>query len=524
METPGTSESTPLLRSPSISLPRIRPVIDRLLAQSNTTPTADHILARFPSHRDLTPSHRTAFVLITLLQIGSDARKQLARDDSLNLWDTWDHHANAELVAEHCASHVLEVWSNFLRVPRNNADFDALLWTVFPLGDDRRTSVCGAFLQLQPWSLENSTLVPVADFLCQNSGEGLLVHPLILSTVSRTWKHGRAVTLPPDAGLSSRLFHRIKSLGTPRSVCRFCLLVNVTEGFPRTLHLINLLMLVVYLVTLVYYVIHPPETARFGDRSFGLQGVYIIIYSLATILEEPATSLPFFLVFLCFAVTRAPVPGETSYTLTLLAILLNILRLHLPHPSSPIHLLPPRDIIPLSTFLLDGFTTISVPVILFFAPLLIISSYLLSSALVDTFPTLSLKPAPMEARAMFLSFSAFVLLLTISSLTLAILSSSQLAQGNSGPTDRWDRYSPRVGLESRRIFVRTVAKYSAPLYFPVPFNLLSLVLVRIPQIFVLLLRKSEWITSFNKLETAIWSVLVLPLSCVLAGFWLWGYV
>lgn len=145
MEAPVISESIPLLRSPSIPLPRIRPVIDRLLAQSNTTPTADHILAQFPSHRDLIPPYRTAFVLVTLLQIGSDAGKQLARDDSLNLWDTWDHHVNAELVAEHCTSHALEVWSNFLRVPRNNANLDALLWTLFPLGEDRYTGVCRTF-------------------------------------------------------------------------------------------------------------------------------------------------------------------------------------------------------------------------------------------------------------------------------------------------------------------------------------------------------------------------------------------
>ncbi|KAF9654324.1 hypothetical protein BDM02DRAFT_3182136 [Thelephora ganbajun] len=469
MEAPEISESTPLLRSPSISLPCIRPVIDCLLVQSNTTPTADHILAQFPSHRDFSPSYRTAFILITLLQIGSDARKQLARDDSLNLWDTWDHHVDAELIAEHCASHILEVWSIFLRVPRNNADLDALLWTVFPLGEDRCTGVC------------------LANLLCQNFGEGLLIHPLILSTVSRTWK--------------------IKSLGTP-----------------RILHLMNLLMLFMYLITLVHYVMYPLKTASSGDRSFGPQGAYVVIYSLATILDEPATCLPFFFVFLCFVVSWAPVPGETLYTLTLLAILLNIFQLHLPYPSSPIHLLPPRDILPLSTFLLDGFTTISLPVILFFAPLLIISSYLLSSALADVFPTINLKPAPMEARAMFLSFSGFALLLTISSLAFAILSSGQLAQGNSGPADRWDRYSLRVGLESRRIFIRTVAKYSSPSYFPVPFNLLSLVLVRIPQILVLLFRRSEWTTSFKKLETALWSVLVLPLSCILGGFWLWGYV
>jgi hypothetical protein len=129
----------------------------------------------------------------------------------------------------------------------------------------------------------------------------------------------------------------------------------------------------------------------------------------------------------------------------------------------------------------------------------------------------------MEARALFLSFSAFVLLLTISSLAFAILSSSQLAQGNPCPTDLWDRYSVKVGLEARRTFVRTVTKYSSPSYFPVPFNLLSLVLVRIPKNLLFLLRKSEWIASFQKLETALWSVLVLPLSCVLAGFWLWGY-
>lgn len=145
MQTPEISESTPLLRSPSTSLPSVRPVIDRLLARSNTAPSVDHILAQFPSQRDLTPSHRTAFVLITLLQIGCDARKQLARDRLSSLWDAWDHNVNAELVAEHCSSHLLEVWSDFLRVPRNNADLDALLWTVFPLGEDKCTGVCRMF-------------------------------------------------------------------------------------------------------------------------------------------------------------------------------------------------------------------------------------------------------------------------------------------------------------------------------------------------------------------------------------------
>jgi hypothetical protein len=152
MDTSEISESTPLLRSPAASLPCIRPVIDRLLAQSNTTPTADHILAQFPSYRDLTPSYRTAFVLITLLQIGCDARKPPARGLSLSLWDAWDHHVNADLIAEHCSSHILDVWSNFLRVPKNNADLDALLWTAFPLGEDRCTSVCRMFsnLSLKP--------------------------------------------------------------------------------------------------------------------------------------------------------------------------------------------------------------------------------------------------------------------------------------------------------------------------------------------------------------------------------------
>ena len=145
MEAPDISESTPLLHSPP--LPCIRLVIDRLLAQSNTTPVADHILAQFP-HRDFTPSYRTAFVLITLLQIESDARKQLACDDSLNLWETWDHHNNAEAVVEHCSSHALEVWSNFLQVQKSNADLDALLWTKFPLEVGGYTGVCRTFSPL----------------------------------------------------------------------------------------------------------------------------------------------------------------------------------------------------------------------------------------------------------------------------------------------------------------------------------------------------------------------------------------
>lgn len=54
-----------------------------------------------------------------------------------------------------------------------------------------------------------------------------MAHPLVLSAVSRTWKHGRAVTLPPDTGFSSRLYYRIKFLGTPRSV-------HSPHPFPKT--------------------------------------------------------------------------------------------------------------------------------------------------------------------------------------------------------------------------------------------------------------------------------------------------
>jgi len=71
-------------------------------------------------------------------------------------------------------------------------------------------------LRLRFLKKKNSALITVADFLCQDSGEGLSVHPLILSAVSRTWKQGRVVTLPPGASFSSRSFSRIKSLGTPR--------------------------------------------------------------------------------------------------------------------------------------------------------------------------------------------------------------------------------------------------------------------------------------------------------------------
>jgi len=213
MEAPEVSESTPLLHSPP--LPCIRLVIDRLQAQSNTTPTADHILAQV-LHCDLSPSYQTAFVLITLLQIESDARKQLARNESLDLWETWDHHVSAESVVEHCTSHVLEVWSGFLRVQRDNADLDALLWAKFPSVADGYPDVCRTFLHLGFHGQENSTPAPVADLLCENVGEGLLVHPLIISSISRAWKYGRVLTLPPDSSFSSRLLYRMKSLGAPR--------------------------------------------------------------------------------------------------------------------------------------------------------------------------------------------------------------------------------------------------------------------------------------------------------------------
>jgi hypothetical protein len=105
------------------------------------------------------------------------------------------------------------------------------------------------------------------------------------------------------------------------------------------------------------------------------------------------------------------------------------------------------------------------------------------------------------------------------------MSSSNFVSIPDPNTNPWDRYSLQVGLESRRTFANAVWKYGNSHFFPTPLNLLPLVFVEVPTIiFTHILGRKDKHPVLLKIETCLWATAVLPMSIVLAGFWLWGHL
>jgi hypothetical protein len=294
------------------------------------------------------------------------------------------------------------------------------------------------------------------------------------------------------------------------------------------MHALDLILHLLYLVALIRFVTYPPGAPTLFLPTFPLLEAFIIAYAIGSLVRSTFYSfIPSVLVLLSFVICfpTGPIPGDVSYNFLLVAIVMYLIGLHLPSAPNPIFLSHLKHTVPLSVFLWDSFKRAFCPILFFFIPVVLLSVYLLSFSLANTlFQGLQsvsiIAPAPIETRATFLTFVAIVLTLFVTSLILSTLNFSSL----SGPgLDPWDRYSPRIGFESRRAFAQVVAKYSAPRYFPTPFNLIPLLLIKFPALVFRVMKRSEWREHLWRVEEGIWMILVMPLSMLSAGIWLWGY-
>jgi len=242
--------------------------------------------------------------------------------------------------------------------------------------------------------------------------------------------------------------------------------------------------------------------------------------------------LPFILVLLSFvfALPSVPLPSDTSFMVLYIALAVQILFLHFPHPPSPLFLFPCHQSLPLSVILTHSMSHMFIPIVLFFLPVLLLAALLLSLSLADSTLKLSLTnmldPSPMHTRAVFLALFAAAVILLLLCLIMGAAKFPSLSVADKSVTpygQSWDRYSRRVGLDARRAFVRALLRYSNPYYFPPPLNLLHLLFVRLPCTVLSVFGKSGPSLHLEVVEQILWRVTVGPFVGVIAGIWLWNF-
>lgn len=297
------------------------------------------------------------------------------------------------------------------------------------------------------------------------------------------------------------------------------------------MHAIDLTVLLWYMGVLAHFLILPPSPAVdptavdfAGNREWML-----IVYALTKLYEFPRLSvLPHVLVLGAFVahLPQVPHPDDFAFGILLFAFSWMVVDLHLPWPTSPLHLAPAELILPRSVLILHGVSCVFLPVVTFFLPALLLSFFLLSTSLADLFPnTLAnvLAPAPMESRVAFLTLLAVLFLLMICSLIMLVIAYPTFA--STALPSPWDKYSIPIGLEARRFYIRTVAQYSDPYYFPAPFNVL-LLLIRLPELVATMFGSrgdASRMPAIRLVERVVWRVTIAPFAIVFGAFWLWGW-
>ncbi|KAH0590515.1 hypothetical protein H2248_000662 [Termitomyces sp. 'cryptogamus'] len=430
---------------------------------------------------------QVSFALAVLLHLRKKKKEIHPSDDLYGLWLA--HKANLRDV-DTLENLLTDIWTLFLAEYRSVRDIQTALWTSFLVQDDGENG--------------NMDTRRVVDFLAEpDSPDSLLSHPLISAVIERVWIHGTKNEDPRIAGLLTRY----DALSTPRAI-----------------HFIDWLAHITFLVFLFHYLLYPieqPHTSggwswyEYGPRevslvllalSFGIHSRSFVNISALLVPISFLTSLP-----------SAPHPESFSFIFLQWAAFLQPLGLNFPHPPSHLFLFQHRRSLPLAVLINRALSRILYPVSLFFFPLLLLATYLLSLSLADAFLRNSFQdvmPPPLETRFTFLCFFVTVLVLLLASISVLAISTSPAHNS----VDLWDRYSTDVGRSARKINANVVSSYSTSYIFPPPFNLIHIVVVWIP-------RKVATLSGYHYpildiLERVVWRIFVGPLTAFVA-FLLW---
>lgn len=474
-------EATPLLSaSPGFTeRPAVLPAVRRYrLGGSNADDILDSQYS-FPSDAE-----RIAFLLLVRLHYNESQYNTL--NDSSDIWENWQHARAASTVAEDTGRRASEILNQFLLDHSSSSAIQTVFWTAFPLEDTGHATT------------------RVINMLAEDhTPPELLTHPIVDAVVMKCWKDGMAAGSVQDHG--SSVTGRFDALSTPRA-----------------LHCIDVLGRLFFMGSLIHYLLYPPHFhITLGQNEQGTREMILTFMSAASLARRWSThTLPAMLVFPAFVTTlpSVPLPGNVSFSVLHTALLLQLVLLHLPNSPSLPAMVKPESAIPLSTLFSRGATRIVIPVALFFFPVLLLATFLVSASLVDTplsVLTNSLEVSPMDSRFSFFFLFITVIMTLLGGLGVTLVMFPTLSSSTIS-TSRWDRYSREIGLHARRSFVEALVQYE-PYYFPVPFNLLQLI-VRVPcMVFSGL---GHPVTPYIKsMERVLWRFSVGLIGVVISGFW-----
>ena len=311
---------------------------------------------------------------------------------------------------------------------------------------------------------------------------------------------------------------------------------SISDIFQRVSHFLELVGELLLVVALAHYLLYPPTGSTITGWPFKQQGpreYFLILFPMALLLRTWSIHHIYFILVLIsfvFTLPYVPLPNDTSFVILLVAFAAQILLLHCPNPPSPLFLFPCHQSLPLSILLIQSASRMFIPIVLFFLPVLLLATLLLSSSLSDTTfkmsPTTTLDSSPIQTRTFILVLFSVAILLLLLCLVMGSVEFPSLSSADMSVTpqgQRWDRYSQRVGLDARKAFVRALVRYSEPYNFPPPLNLLHLLLVRLPWTARYLCGEKGPSPYLDAVEQILWRVSVGPVVAAVAGFWLWGF-
>ncbi|KAI0793438.1 hypothetical protein C8Q75DRAFT_750195 [Abortiporus biennis] len=442
---------------------------------------------------------KLAFSFIVLLTVGDTLQTYTrSSQDALGEWVDESRMLSAFRGVN---EELIQVWEQCLAIADSDV-IEEIMWFPYPTAN-------------------SSSYIRVVDLLYTlHVPEQISTHRVLELSMQKVWTRGRSTPSDSSTG-SERLWIWLKNQCTPRA-----------------LHLLDLLYQSIYLGALVYYAIIPPTGLTEPTQTKPQFREYILlVYSFAQltrIKNITFSTIPFLLTFLALlsCLPSVPYPQDYAYDVILLALSLDVLRLHLPFAPSPLFLLPPSNALPLSVLIWHGCSKIFFPVLVFFLPATLLAFFLLSTSLsgilLQTATTQivsfdAMNPSPLEARTAFLLLLAVLVILLICSLLMLVLVYPAINSSNHHhhTIQHWDRYSWSIGLEARQRFIQAVVKYGTPYVFPPPFNLLQL-FTQIPIWIFNKLGKQSLASNIRTFEMWLWLVVVMPMSVLISSVWAWG--
>ncbi|KAH7883758.1 hypothetical protein F5I97DRAFT_1895329 [Phlebopus sp. FC_14] len=429
---------------------------------------------------------QTAFSLLVYLHLYQSCRASVERAGSHP--DIWPSIRDAASKGKLAEQRSLDVWAHYLDTYPSLPEIQSVLWSRF---------------RLEPNSPAFSRIVDCLQ--ANHAPPALITHPVVQTVMMSTWKYG----LHDGGDESHHLLRRFDSLTTPRA-----------------LHLLHLLIQLAFVGVLAHYLLFPPVVfINLGPNEQASRESFLTMMAAASMLVPwTVCSLAYMAVFLAFLLTlpSVPLPGSLAFTSLHIALILHVLSLHLPDTPGLALFLQPRTTLPLTVLVVQSTLRITLPATLFFLPVFLFSSFLVSASLADSpfsvFGTSAVVPAPMDTR---LWFFIFFVLVTIALLLSVAVSYSVAYTFSLVSTEPWDRYSQPVGLLARKIFYRAVVRHTCHTFFP-PFNLLRLFVI-IPS-FCLSRLGYPPIPGAKAVETTMWRLSIGLLGAIAAGFWLWGLI